>query len=461
MVLFQKKATRLPNLPSLEGKGLFKSLFIFGVLMLTLAPNYSFSDIVELNFRIVETKEGDSTKEELIDYLFESIFVGSIHPEEIDDSTFSVIKDFNLAFEEKFLQGSREFLLEASEVTPDLENFHLLAKRILVKGDGLDKIIRTFSHARKASDAIANDDFRKASILLNSLVDAEEKEFVERFFDKGWAKKSVSYLESKNYFKALSAHCRTSESRRTLAIDETLIKGIKNENVTESVLSDDKLLNCLVQESSLNKGLSEYLSKLLDKLLIANLDKNNVSAAEKLYENILTIRPDPNSQNTELRKQIVIRGTDEEKELFALGRIEEMKSRGEFTFSTKLFLMKHGMYGGIWLKGGLLFISLFILLFVMSSLYSKVTDKLPKINIRKKEEPKKRVDEYTKLLKTFGLEDDASEAQIKKAFRKKLKEYHPDTTELAPEEAQRLTDNLKLVYDRILEIRGSWFGNRN
>jgi len=39
-----------------------------------------------------------------------------------------------------------------------------------------------------------------------------------------------------------------------------------------------------------------------------------------------------------------------------------------------------------------------------------------------------------------------------------MKEYHPDISKLDPEEAQKKTEELKMIYDRIVDIRGSWFG---
>ncbi len=70
-------------------------------------------------------------------------------------------------------------------------------------------------------------------------------------------------------------------------------------------------------------------------------------------------------------------------------------------------------------------------------------------------------DEYSTLVAVFGLTDEASESELKNAYRKMLKVYHPDTSDLGPEEAKRKLDELKQVYNRIQEIRGSWFGGRH
>jgi DnaJ domain len=72
-------------------------------------------------------------------------------------------------------------------------------------------------------------------------------------------------------------------------------------------------------------------------------------------------------------------------------------------------------------------------------------------------------DEYSRLLRMFGLRDSASESDIKQAYRHKMKQLHPDKK---PEEVESQDENseqfreLKHAYDRILEIRGSWFRGR-
>ena len=73
-------------------------------------------------------------------------------------------------------------------------------------------------------------------------------------------------------------------------------------------------------------------------------------------------------------------------------------------------------------------------------------------------------DEYSKLLAEFGLDDSASESDIKKAFRNLVKELHPDahgsSGQVTDEEGNvdRSFDELKKNYERLIEMRKSFFG---
>lgn len=72
-------------------------------------------------------------------------------------------------------------------------------------------------------------------------------------------------------------------------------------------------------------------------------------------------------------------------------------------------------------------------------------------------------DEYSRLLRMFGLTDSATESEIKSAYRKKMKELHPDRKldePLADDENSERFRELKHAYDRILQIRSSWFKGR-
>ena len=67
-------------------------------------------------------------------------------------------------------------------------------------------------------------------------------------------------------------------------------------------------------------------------------------------------------------------------------------------------------------------------------------------------------DEYTTLLTSFGLDDTASENQIKAAYRQKMKELHPDTGAAQSEEVAQQFRELKKNYDRIIELKKRMFG---
>lgn len=67
-------------------------------------------------------------------------------------------------------------------------------------------------------------------------------------------------------------------------------------------------------------------------------------------------------------------------------------------------------------------------------------------------------DEYSRLLALFDLDDSASVEEIKAAYRKVMREHHPDTArEQTPEEVAKFIE-LKHTHERILEIKKGAFG---
>ncbi|HMO18175.1 MAG TPA: J domain-containing protein [Oligoflexia bacterium] len=66
-----------------------------------------------------------------------------------------------------------------------------------------------------------------------------------------------------------------------------------------------------------------------------------------------------------------------------------------------------------------------------------------------------RPDQYSALLSIFNLSETATESEIKKAYREKIKNLHPDSSD--NEEIQKFKDTKK-AYDRIMELRKAGFG---
>ena len=66
-----------------------------------------------------------------------------------------------------------------------------------------------------------------------------------------------------------------------------------------------------------------------------------------------------------------------------------------------------------------------------------------------------RLDEYSTLLSVFDLDDDATPSEIKKAYRIKMKELHPDSNiEGSKEEFEKV----QAAYERLMELQKGWFG---
>ena len=227
-------------------------------------------------------------------------------------------------------------------------------------------------------------------------------------------------------------------------------------------------------------------------------------ATEHLLDNfrmLVELRPDPDEQNTALRMFAATHASTPELMYFAVGRVDEMRQAKVLGSWKKLRLIFSGYYGVILPT---IVVIMVIMLAIGSGFivyhsfqfrkrevavaadeeefqrehnesinklkgfqrqpraakpgYSTSTGRKPRGYVQ----PMHGEDEYSRLLSFFGLDDSATESDIKRAYRDKVKNYHPDSAgkDASTSEAERTTFFIeaKETYDRILEIRGSWFG---
>src|SRR5262249_11854134 len=135
----------------------------------------------------------------------------------------------------------------------------------------------------------------------------------------------------------------------------------------------------------------------------------------------------------------------EEREL-ARGRIKELQAANALSFGDKVHLLFRGYYGAgplVMLGGGVMLLLISIAFYALNpGVVRSGFQQIREIVEEKKEEQGEHrrqrrgvgysrlvdaEDEYSRLLAVFGLEDNASEADIKRAFREKVKRYHPDS----------------------------------
>ncbi len=234
-------------------------------------------------------------------------------------------------------------------------------------------------------------------------------------------------------------------------------------------LESAPILALLASVAAEKPELKSSLASLFDGYVRALVLTNKIDLAKKYFEQTLKHRPDPNRANDELRYSIAITANSEGGFYFGVGRVEELK-KTDFLGAWQIAqLTMRGYYGRafpaiIWTALVLALITAAILLFRW-----QLTIRVPKVPIPKVEIPgwKKKVrgyegkpqepDDYSRMLALFGLDDAASEADIKAAYRRVMKEYHPDSVG-EDEEKQAKFRDLKKAYERILEIRAAWFG---
>lgn len=256
------------------------------------------------------------------------------------------------------------------------------------------------------------------------------------------------------------------------------------------------LLRSVVQ---LRQSAKATAIQLLDARLRSTMKHADPERLLEMYTSLLEFRPDPDPENQNLRLWIVLHADGPAAHEFALGRFQEMKYAGGLTVTTRFRVLMKGYYGQAlpYLIIGAAVVALLCVVIVLfrplfvasvvevvaraesgkpsagggqgpgggkryagpragvkTSIFKRGGDRPVPGYMRGPVED----DEYTKLLKMLDLDDEATESEIKKAYRDRVKKLHPDTKPGEVSEDQSEFIELKEIYDRILQIRSSWFG---
>lgn len=188
------------------------------------------------------------------------------------------------------------------------------------------------------------------------------------------------------------------------------------------------------------------------------------------YDLVISLRQDPNTENDELRFDIARSAESPDVLEFARGRIDELHHSGALSYLDRLQLLLSGFYGRTTLMA---FSFLSVLTLGLIFIFLKRVQRMRqpediKTTIRAHRgpayaQPTQADDEYSELLRSFGLPDHASEDEIKSAYRRVIKAVHPDTSSIRTRDSLGEGDlarqfmELKSKYERILEIRKGWF----
>ena len=287
------------------------------------------------------------------------------------------------------------------------------------------------------------------------------------------------HLDKKEPFLALKLLAEegvleiSEESFSKIEKSLSIIKDLQSSDpakINKDWLFDEKRISLLVNNAEkFKKELAKTTAEIFSNRIFYLLNENDLKTCEKYFQYILDRRPDPDNLNNKLRYQIALSADTPEEKLFASGRISELHSLNALSFYRHLRLFHLGYYG--WFR--LFFFYFFILGFLLFSYFyffnKRVFIKLPSLAKSERDKPTEKPkgpkqelqldDEYTHLLKFFGLSDTATEADIKSSFRQIVKKLHPDSKkERSPEDTEEFI-RIKKAYNRLLEIRSSWFGS--
>lgn len=231
---------------------------------------------------------------------------------------------------------------------------------------------------------------------------------------------------------------------------------------------DDRAVDRLVTDvAEADPSLLTLMAEMFSERVIDLLEDNDVTGAVKYYDRVMRARPDPNEKNDTLRLRIAGVAMGPEGVTFARGRVEELEAAGKLSFFAKMKLLFTGFYGIAF--PAVVLVCLVSMLFFGALAYLRPDVKLrrPQLQVNLPRSRRRvpgyqsvpsQPDEYSRLLALFDLDDTATEEEIKRVYRQKMKEHHPDAGGGDTDSSAEKFMDLKVAYERILEIKRSRFG---
>jgi hypothetical protein len=409
-----------------------------------------------------------------------------------------------------------------SESAPeDARGFLALAAAIYREDDPTRKQVQAYLElARKADEDIAAGNRQDLLNLARQPGDEGTKLILSGRLKKLIASGSADATDPYAEIRSLAELSQVFDDEQIPVVTERLLTEV-NQGLLSGALGyeqwpfDETDVKALLRRTEQFKpNVKSVLADIYDRRIRSLVQANQADDLSDSYSRLLEYRPDPNPANDELRLSIILNAKDKDVRQFAMGRLEELKYSGHLGKMDKIRILFKGYYG----RGlAVFFIASFVIILLCAALMmirpmfvAGVSDAIAKAEERKaaannqahasayakqkagavraadggkvprSESPEmskkpffkkeKAVsgyargpvekDEYSKLLEFLGLDDEASESEIKRAYRERVKSLHPDAKPGEVNTQDQDFIELKEVYDRILQIRGSWFGGR-
>jgi len=421
---------------------------------------------------------------------FESFKSGELSPSDFGDILFSKIEKSPdalssfIEYKRALKQSDIESFADANSIkilklirkgiskgnSELINRFNDLSNLVIPK-DWVDErkqiqvLVDTFASLEKVGenrdiDSLLKLDFSSFDKAERKLFEEHSLKIVEQFLEQAY--------DNENSFEGFKALSGISSAWPTAgAVDkaqELLVEMHESRKLNFSLWSlDAPVAQSLVRELIANDEANRARFLGLYEHKIRHSVKNKSFKSAGIYLNwILGNRPDPDPKNIELRKELVFLSPGSS---FSKKQIDKLVAQDSFSFVEKL---KSGYYGSsipVVIISSLLVLFSLIALFLLKSKFKGGFNLKSKSKKSHYSNAVDSEDEYTKLLAIFGLDENASETQIKRAFRNAVKEHHPDAHGaggvVTDEEGNvdGTFQDLKESYNRILEIRSSWFGN--
>jgi len=287
---------------------------------------------------------------------------------------------------------------------------------------------------------------KKPELALNYLLNVKQQ-----FFTEDTKKQALSYLVQLS--KQLQA------GRPVTSVDWSFADTTFDSTVVP-LKSDEELY-------------AENLSQIYSVYVVQLSEKGETAKLSRVFSRVITLRPDPNKKNDQLRFDVAYAAKGEVTKNFARQLVAELESAGQLGLVNRFKLLFAGFYGTAPFITAIIFLLSFasLLALVLSKRVSSagLLSKVSSVLYNEKKTPGYQrgissEDEYSRTLAILGLDDSASEQDIKTAYREFAKKYHPDrlrdSSEEEKAEAVKKHHEITTAYHRVLEIKKSWFGRK-
>lgn len=375
-------------------------------------------------------------------------------------------QSFKAACRERYLDyWSKADQARASQL---LESF----RELFGDGDGWYLELQAQHQAIVPAVAALND---PANADLSALAQVVQKfpelsQFLSALIVKQAHQKAAQIITEKNPLLALTLLSWLDQSWRTPTTHDLVLQALRNLPVTqaEQVLSGrtaDFLYFVSIKDYTVKAVYLAYLQLALLK----KLDQRDLSNLDQFFSTIKKLRPDPDAANDELRVNAAAVYGSLGQGAAAREQVQQMHRALNWIELIRL------LFSGAFISPWALW-SMIIGLITISGL---VVYRWPTRTIQKPEQRKPRTErtssertarpifagsglrptidprriEYEKLIGGFGLQGDASLAEIKSAYRKAVKMLHPDTNPNLSEAEQEKFRRITQDHARLLELR--------
>ncbi len=379
--------------------------------------------------------------------------------------------------------------LLASGAFAEAENLRIFARQVF-KSDSpfpklVDSLVQGADKLKKALASSAPKDLAEA--LQDSSLHGEQEIVSARLLD--FVKKYGTRVPPDgNEFQLLQKLAIVQpvlNAPDALSAAQVILSGIVQKldlgtlSLDAWTLDDPEVENFLKSVITWHPDMLPMLLKLYSAEAIDRISQNDSETSRHCVDWVTGWRREHTEENNQLKRNIAIAAQGPGSEAYAQTLVMELQTNGalgkvdQFRFAVKGYfgnVIRFGLLAAVMLLGGVLAYFLIRPLIFVLFIPKKVGEEAKKIRHwrrRKKgiryDAPTTTDDEYTELLRAFGLGDDATESQIKHAYREAMKRYHPDTMAkegitMTPEETDQAFRDLKKIHDRIIQIRSSWFG---